>query len=138
MWLRHSGPIRVGHEYRRHGGWAYVAAWDVHRARLVGNVISKISIPAFDELVSRVMRDEPCRSARRSLRGFATCASGEPRRFWGDCLTLSNGELEFVTEVTLPGGVVEQCRWTDTVAGVPSAPGSGWVQRGDGLRRPSP
>ncbi len=37
----------------------------MHRARLFGNVISKISIPAFDEVVSRVMSDEPYRSARR-------------------------------------------------------------------------
>lgn len=58
-------PIRVEHEYRRHGVCAYIAAWDVHRARLFGNVVSKISIPAFDEVVSRVMSDEPYRSARR-------------------------------------------------------------------------
>lgn len=58
-------PIRVEHEYRRHGVCAYIATWDVHRARLFGNVVSKISIPAFDEVVSRVMSDEPYRSARR-------------------------------------------------------------------------
>ncbi|MDX1647117.1 MAG: IS630 family transposase [Longimicrobiales bacterium] len=58
-------PIRVEHEYRRHGVCAYIAAWDVHRARLFGDVVTKISIPAFDTLVARVMSDEPYRSARR-------------------------------------------------------------------------
>ena len=40
--------IRVEHEYRRHGVCAYIAAWDVHRARLFGEVVSKISIVALD------------------------------------------------------------------------------------------
>lgn len=58
-------PIRVEHEYRRHGVCAYMAAWDVHRARLFGEVVEKISIVGFDALVSRVMAEEPYRSARR-------------------------------------------------------------------------
>jgi len=58
-------PIRVEHEYRRHGVCAYIAAWDVHRARLFGDVVKKISIVAFDALVVRVMGQEPYRSARR-------------------------------------------------------------------------
>jgi hypothetical protein len=28
--------MRVEHEYHRRGAWAYLAAWDVHRARLCG------------------------------------------------------------------------------------------------------
>ena len=58
-------PIRVEHEYRRHGVCAYIAAWDVHRARLFGTVVDKISIVAFDALVAQVMTQEPYRSARR-------------------------------------------------------------------------
>jgi transposase len=58
-------PMRVEHEYRRHGVCAYVAAWDVHRARLFAEVVGKISIVAFDALVARVMAEEPYRSARR-------------------------------------------------------------------------
>ena len=58
-------PIRVEHEYRRHGVCAYIAAWDVHRARLFGEVVGKISIVAFDALVARVMGLEPYRSAER-------------------------------------------------------------------------
>jgi hypothetical protein len=57
--------MRVEHEYRRHGVCAYLAAWDVHRARLFGQVVKKISIVAFDALVAHVMRQEPYRSARR-------------------------------------------------------------------------
>ena len=57
--------IRVEHEYRRHGVCAYIAAWDVHRARLFGEVVKKISIVAFDALVAQVMAQEPYRSARR-------------------------------------------------------------------------
>jgi hypothetical protein len=29
-------PTRVEHEYFREGAWTYLAAWDVHRARLFG------------------------------------------------------------------------------------------------------
>ena len=57
--------MRVEHEYRRHGVCAYLAAWDVHRARLYGTVVQKISIVAFDALVADVMAQEPYRSARR-------------------------------------------------------------------------
>ena len=56
---------RVEHEYRRHGVCAYIAAWDVHRARLFGEVVSKISIVAFDVLVAKVMAREPYHSAKR-------------------------------------------------------------------------
>jgi len=58
-------PIRVEHEYRRHGVCAYIAAWDVHRALLFGDVVQKISIVAFDALVTQVMNQEPYRLARR-------------------------------------------------------------------------
>ena len=57
--------IRVEHEYRRHGVCVYIAAWDVHRARLFGNVLGKISIVAFDALVAKVMAREPYHSAKR-------------------------------------------------------------------------
>jgi hypothetical protein len=58
-------PIRVEHEYLRHGVCAYLAAWDVHRARLFGEVVKRISIVRFDALVAVVMAQEPYRSARR-------------------------------------------------------------------------
>src|SRR6266852_5872025 len=32
-----SRPMRVEHEYFREGAWSYLAAWDVHRAKLFGH-----------------------------------------------------------------------------------------------------
>lgn len=58
-------PIRVEHEYRRHGTCAYQAAWDVHRAQLFGHVVPKSTSHAFDELVAHVMLQEPYVSAHR-------------------------------------------------------------------------
>jgi hypothetical protein len=57
--------MRVESEYKRHGTCAYLAAWDVHRARLFGEVVDRISIAAFDALVAQVMSQPPYRSARR-------------------------------------------------------------------------
>ena len=53
--------MRVKHEYRRDGICAYIAAWDVHRARLFGDVVARISIVAFN---ARVVAREPYRSAK--------------------------------------------------------------------------
>jgi hypothetical protein len=57
--------MRVSSDYRRHGTCAYLAAWDVHRAKLFGRVVSQISIPAFDALVASVMARAPYRTAHR-------------------------------------------------------------------------
>lgn len=58
-------PMKVEHEYERKGAWAYLAAWDVHRAKLFGRCESKSGIDPFDRLVAQVMSQEPYRSARR-------------------------------------------------------------------------
>ncbi len=55
----------VEHEYERGGAWAYLAALDVHRARVYGRVEQSNGIKAFDRLVQQVMSREPYRSARR-------------------------------------------------------------------------
>ncbi len=47
------------------GALAYLAAWDVHRARLFGRCERKNSIVAFHRLVGQVMGREPNRSACR-------------------------------------------------------------------------
>ena len=47
------------------GAWAYLVAWDVHRARLFGLCASRYGIAPFDRLVDLVMSQEPYRSARR-------------------------------------------------------------------------
>ena len=53
------------HEYQRAGACAYIAAWDVHRARLFGRCENTTGIQPFDRLVEQVMAVEPYRSARR-------------------------------------------------------------------------
>ncbi len=58
-------PIYVEHEYARCGAWAYIAAWDVHRAKLFGRCERKTGIAPFERLVAQVMHQEPYRSARR-------------------------------------------------------------------------
>ena len=44
---------------------AYVAAWDVHHARLVGRCEPKTGIKAFDQLVAEIMDLSPYNTARR-------------------------------------------------------------------------
>ena len=56
---------RVEFEYRRHGTLAYLGAYDVHRAHLMGTVAPTTGIAPFGELVRRVMTTEPYASARR-------------------------------------------------------------------------
>jgi hypothetical protein len=56
---------RVEHEYQRCGAWAYLAALDVHRARLLGRCEASTGIEPFGRLVDQVMTQEPYRSARR-------------------------------------------------------------------------
>ena len=58
-------PLRVEHEYERRGAWAYLAAWDVHHARLFGRCEPQNGIAAFDRLIEHVMNQEPYRSAQR-------------------------------------------------------------------------
>jgi hypothetical protein len=58
-------PMRVEHEYQRKGAWAYLAAWDVRRAKVFGRCEHTMGIAPFERLVAQVMRREPYRSARR-------------------------------------------------------------------------
>ena len=56
---------RVEFEYRRGGTLAYFAAYDVHRARVLGQIAPKTGIEPFADLVAEVMTTEPYASARR-------------------------------------------------------------------------
>jgi hypothetical protein len=56
---------RVEHEYERGGALAYLAAWDVHRAKLFGRCEAKNGIEPFGRLVDEVMSVEPYASAER-------------------------------------------------------------------------
>jgi hypothetical protein len=62
---RPGQPARVEHEYRRGGAWAYLAALDVHHAKLFGRCEETTGIVPFDRLVSQVMTQPPYRDARR-------------------------------------------------------------------------
>ena len=68
-------PMRVEHEYFRTGALTYLAAWDVHRAKLFGRCEPKTTIGAVDRLVAQVMTTEPYRSARRVFWIADNCSS---------------------------------------------------------------
>jgi transposase len=56
---------RVEFEYSRGGTLAYLAAYDVHNARVIGRCDATTGITPFTALVEQVMRTEPYASARR-------------------------------------------------------------------------
>jgi hypothetical protein len=58
-------PRRLEFEYERKGALAYLAAWDVHRAKLFGICEKKTGIESYHKLVDLVMQQEPYRSAQR-------------------------------------------------------------------------
>lgn len=58
-------PMKVEHEYDRGGALAYVAALDVHRAKLFGRCEPTTGIAPFDRLVAQVMTVPPYAGARR-------------------------------------------------------------------------
>ncbi|MGH2498488.1 MAG: transposase, partial [Candidatus Limnocylindria bacterium] len=57
--------VRVEHEYERGGALQYLAAYDVHRAKLFGRIEPTTGIAPFGRLVDQVMSKEPYRSAQR-------------------------------------------------------------------------
>ncbi|MEX1043026.1 MAG: IS630 family transposase [Acidimicrobiia bacterium] len=64
---RPAGPgqiAQVEFEYERGGTLAYMGAYDVHQARLIGTIADKTGIVPFMELVDKVMTTEPYASAR--------------------------------------------------------------------------
>jgi hypothetical protein len=75
-------PMRVEFEYERGGALAYLAAWDVHRAKLFGRCDCTTGMAPFGALVRQVMAQVPYREAKRvfwivdngsSHRGAAAC-----------------------------------------------------------------
>ena len=74
--------MRVEFEYQRGGALAYLAAWDVRRAKIFGCCDPTTGITPFDGLVEQVMSQKPYRRAKRvfwivdngsSHRGQAAC-----------------------------------------------------------------
>lgn len=72
-------PMRVESEYRRHGTLTYLAAYDVHRAHVIGHCAPTTGITPFTELVDKVMTSEPYASARRV---FWIVDNGSSHRGW--------------------------------------------------------
>ncbi|MFJ1732283.1 IS630 family transposase [Streptomyces sp. NPDC088254] len=57
--------MRVNHEYQRGGALAYLAAYDVHRAKVFGRCEPTTGIAPFMNVVTQVMTTEPYASAKR-------------------------------------------------------------------------
>jgi hypothetical protein len=57
--------MRVEHEYDRGGALQYLAAWDVHRAKLFGRCEPATGIEPFGRLVAQVMNQPPYATAKR-------------------------------------------------------------------------
>ena len=72
-------PMRVESEYRRHGTLAYLAAYDVHRAHVIGHCAPSTGIEPFTTLVDKVMTRQPYASARRV---FWVVDNGASHRGW--------------------------------------------------------
>jgi transposase len=60
-----SRRMRVNHTYERGGALAYLAAYDVHRAHVIGLCHDTTGIDPFTDLVDEVMTQEPYASAKR-------------------------------------------------------------------------
>ena len=73
-------PTRVEHEYFREGAWVYLAAWDVHRARIFGRCEMQNGIAPVDRLVAEVMSQEPYKSARRVFWIMDNCSAHRGQR----------------------------------------------------------
>ena len=73
-------PTRVEHEYFREGAWVYLAAWDVHRAKVFGRCEIQNGIAPVDRLVAEVMSQEPYKSARRVFWIMDNCSAHRGQR----------------------------------------------------------
>ena len=74
-----GGRCGSSHEYRRHGTLAYLAAYDVHHAQVIGHCAPTTGIEPFTALVTKVMTHEPYASARRV---FWIVDNGSSHRGW--------------------------------------------------------
>ena len=80
--------MRVEFEYERGGALAYLAAWDVRRAKVFGRCETTTGIEPFDRLVQQVMEQEPYRRAPRVFwivdNGSSHRGAASVRRLQGD------------------------------------------------------
>lgn len=80
-------PMRVESEYTRCGTLAYFAAYDVHRAHVIGRCEPSTGIDPFTRLVDQVMTQEPYTSARRV---FWIVDNGASHRNWAAAKRLND------------------------------------------------
>jgi hypothetical protein len=84
--------MRVEFEYERGGALAYLAAWDVRRAKVFGRCETTTGIEPFDRLVQQVMEQEPYRKAQRVFwivdNGSSHRGAAAVRRLQGDYANL--------------------------------------------------
>jgi len=79
--------MRAESEYHRCGTLAYLAAYDVHRARVFGRCEPSTGIKPFTALTEQVMSAEPYSSARRA---FWVVDNGASHRNWAAADRLSS------------------------------------------------
>jgi transposase len=79
--------MRAESEYARFGTLAYLAAYDVHRAQVMGRCEATTGIRPFTALVDQVMQAEPYASARRV---FWVVDNGASHRNWAAAARLSD------------------------------------------------
>jgi transposase len=91
-------PMRVESDYRRHGTLAYLAAYDVHRAHVIGHCAPSTGIQPFTALVNKVMTHAPYASARRV---FWVVDNGASHRGWTAAARL-NDAFPNATMIHLP------------------------------------
>jgi len=76
---------RVEFEYTRGGTLAYMAAYDVHHAKVFGQIAPKTGIEPFTQLVAEVMTTEPYASAKRV---FWVVDNGSSHNGWRSILRM--------------------------------------------------
>lgn len=79
--------MRAGSEYVRCGTLAYLAAYDVHRAHVIGRCEPSTGIKPFTALVDQVMSSEPYATAKRV---FWVVDNGASHRNWAAAARLSD------------------------------------------------
>ncbi len=79
--------LRAESEYHRFGTLAYLAAYDVHRARVYGRCEPSTGIKPFTALVDQVMSAEPYASAKRV---FWVVDSGASHKNWAAAARLAD------------------------------------------------
>jgi len=108
--------MRVNHEYQRKGALAYLAAYDVHQARIFSHRNTKTGIVPFMTLAEQVMTQEPYASAKRvfwvvdnssSHRGQAA-ADRLARRFPNAVMVHTPTHASWVNQVEIYFSIIQR------------------------------